>query len=84
MLVELIPIARRALKGMTRDYPFSIETLMTVAAVGAIVIKAAEEAAVVIVLFLVGELLEGIAAGRARASTRALATLVPKEAPPVC
>lgn len=80
MLVGLIPIARRALKGMTRGYPFSIETLMTVAAVGAIVIKAAEEAAVVIVLFLVGELLEGIAAGRARASIRALATLVPKEA----
>lgn len=80
MLVGLIPIARRAFKGLTRGYPFSIETLMTVAAVGAIVINAAEEAAVVIVLFLVGELLEGIAAGRARASIQALATLVPKEA----
>ena len=80
MMVGLIPSGRRALKGITRGYPFSIETLMTVAAVGAIVIKAAEEAAVVIVLFLVGELLEGIAAGRARASIRALATLVPKEA----
>ncbi|OYW79544.1 MAG: heavy metal translocating P-type ATPase, partial [Asticcacaulis sp. 32-58-5] len=80
MLVGLIPIVRRAVKGMTRGYPFSIETLMTIAAVGAIVIDAAEEAAVVIVLFLVGELLEGIAADRAKASIRELATLVPKDA----
>lgn len=80
MLVGLVPIAGRAFKGMTKGYPFTIETLMTVAAVGAIVINAAEEAAVVIVLFLVGELLEGFAAGRARASIKALATLVPKEA----
>lgn len=80
MLVGLIPIARRALIGVGKGYPFSIEMLMTIAAVGAIFIDAAEEAAVVVVLFLVGELLEGIAAGRARASIRALATLVPKEA----
>jgi len=80
MLVGLVPIAGRAFKGITKGYPFTIETLMTVAAVGAIVINAAEEAAVVIVLFLVGELLEGFAAGRARASIKALATLVPKEA----
>jgi Zn2+/Cd2+-exporting ATPase len=80
ILVGLIPIARRALIGLSKGYPFSIEMLMTIAAVGAIFIDAAEEAAVVVVLFLVGELLEGIAAGRARASIRALATLVPKEA----
>lgn len=80
MLVGLIPITRRALIGVSKGYPFSIEMLMTIAAIGAIFIDAAEEAAVVVVLFLVGELLEGIAAGRARASIRALATLVPKEA----
>jgi Cd2+/Zn2+-exporting ATPase len=43
-------------------------------------IGAAEEAAAVVVLFLIGELLEGVAAGRARASIKALATLVPKTA----
>lgn len=80
MMVGLIPIVRRAIKGVARGYPFSIETLMTIAAIGAIVIDAAEEAAVVIVLFLVGELLEGIAADRAKASIRELATLVPKDA----
>ncbi|HWJ87211.1 MAG TPA: heavy metal translocating P-type ATPase [Pelagibacterium sp.] len=77
VLVGLIPIASRALAAARAGTPFSIETLMTVAAVGAIVIDASAEAAVVVVLFLVGELLEGVAAGRARASIRALADLVP-------
>lgn len=80
MAVGLIPIARRALFGALNGSPFSIETLMTVAAVGAVFIGASEEAAVVVFLFLVGELLEGIATGRARASIKALATLVPKTA----
>ena len=80
MAVGLIPIARRALLGAANGSPFTIETLMTVAAVGAVIINAAEEAAVVVFLFLVGELLEGIATGRARASIRALATLMPKTA----
>ena len=57
---------------------FSIETLMTVAAAGAIAIGAAEEAAVVIFLFAVGELLETVAAGRARAGIKALINLVPR------
>ena len=80
MAVGLIPIARRALFGAMNGSPFTIETLMTVAAVGAVVIDASEEAAVVVFLFLVGELLEGIATGRARASIQALATLMPKTA----
>jgi len=80
MLVGLVPIARRAFQGATNGSPFSIETLMTVAAVGAVFIDAAEEAAVVVLLFLVGELLEGIATGRARASIKALADLVPRRA----
>ncbi len=78
--VGLVPIARRALTAARIGMPFTIETLMTVAAIGAVVIDASEEAAVVVFLFLVGELLEGMAAGRARASIRALATLVPKTA----
>lgn len=80
MAVGLIPVARRAFVGAMNGSPFSIETLMTVAAVGAVVIDASEEAAVVVFLFLLGELLEGIATGRARASIRALAALMPKTA----
>lgn len=80
LLVGLIPIARRAVMAATSGTPFSIETLMTIAAVGAVLIGASEEAATVVLLFLVGELLEGVAAARARASIQSLADLVPKTA----
>ena len=80
LLVGLIPIARRAVMAALAGTPFSIETLMTIAAVGAVLIGATEEAATVVLLFLVGELLEGVAAGRARASIQGLTDLVPKTA----
>ncbi len=79
-LIGLAPVARRAFAAARRGMPFTIEMLMTIAASGALVIGAAEEAALVVFLFAVGEVLEGVAAGRARASIRALADLVPKEA----
>jgi Cd2+/Zn2+-exporting ATPase len=60
--------------------PFTIESLMTIAAIGALFINAAEEAALVVFLFAVGEVLEGVAAGKARDGIRALANLVPKTA----
>ncbi|MFE1597486.1 heavy metal translocating P-type ATPase [Methylobacterium sp. ID0610] len=78
--VGLLPIARRAFAAARAGSPFSIEMLMTIAAVGAVIIGAAEEAAAVVFLFLVGELLEGVAAGRARASIQSLTALVPKTA----
>lgn len=80
MLVGLVPIARRAFMAARAGTPFSIEMLMTIAAVGAVIINAGEEAATVVFLFLVGELLEGVAAGKARASIQSLTTLVPKMA----
>lgn len=76
----LIPIGRRAVTAALAGTPFSIETLMSIAAVGAVVIGATEEAALVVLLFLIGELLEGVAAGRARASIQGLSALVPKVA----
>ena len=80
LAVGLVPVAQRAWAAARAGSPFTIETLMTIAAVGAVLIGAAEEAVVVVMLFLVGELLEGFAAGRARAGIRALTTLVPKTA----
>ncbi|WP_417750582.1 heavy metal translocating P-type ATPase [Rubellimicrobium aerolatum] len=79
-LVGLTPVARRAFAAARAGQPFTIEMLMTVAALGALVIDAAEEAALVVFLFAVGEVLEGVAASRARAGIRALAALVPKTA----
>lgn len=80
MSVGLVPIARRALSAARSGTPFSIEMLMSIAAVGAVIIGATEEAATVVFLFLIGELLEGVAASRARASIQDLTKLVPKTA----
>ncbi|MEE7465013.1 copper-translocating P-type ATPase [Methylobacterium fujisawaense] len=80
MAVGLVPVARRAFAAARNSTPFSIETLMTIAAVGATAIGATEEAATVVFLFLVGEVMEGVAAGRARASIRGLTGLVPDTA----
>ncbi|MGO6986581.1 heavy metal translocating P-type ATPase [Rhizobium leguminosarum] len=80
MLIGLVPIARRAVMAAFSGTPFSIEMLMTIAAVGAVIINAGEEAATVVFLFLVGELLEGVAAGKARESIQSLTALVPKTA----
>lgn len=79
-LIGLFPIAKSSLRLIRSGTPFAIETLMTVAAAGAIVIGATEEAAMVILLFLLGEMLESYAAGRARRGVSALMALVPEDA----
>ncbi|MGL4405591.1 MAG: heavy metal translocating P-type ATPase, partial [Notoacmeibacter sp.] len=79
-LIGVAPVAKRAFAALQVRQPFTIEMLMTIAAIGALFIGAAEEAALVVFLFAVGEVLEGVAADKARASIRALADLVPKSA----
>src|SRR5262249_5870773 len=79
-LVGLVPVARRAAAASLGGTPFTIETLMSIATVGAIAIGSASEAAVVIFLFAVGELLERIAAARARAGIESLIALMPRTA----
>ena len=79
-LIGVAPVAQRAFAALRMGQPFTIESLMTIAAVGALFINAAEEAALVVFLFAVGEVLEGVAAGKARDGIRALANLVPKTA----
>ncbi|MFD2816046.1 heavy metal translocating P-type ATPase [Paracoccus aerius] len=78
-LIGLVPMAKRAFEALRMGQPFTIEGLMTLAAAGALLIGAAEEAALVIFLFAVGRSL-GVAAGKARQGIRALANLVPKTA----
>lgn len=79
-LVGLYPIARQALRLMKSGSWFAIETLMSVAAIGALFIGATAEAAMVLLLFLVGERLEGWAASRARKGVSALMALKPETA----
>ena len=80
VIVGVFPFARKALALAKTGSLFSIETLMSVAVLGALIIGEAEEAAAVVFLFSIGELFESIAADRARAGIRALASLVPKTA----
>lgn len=79
-LVGLVPITRAAWQALKRGNPFTIEMLMSIAALGALAINAAAEAAVVVFLFAVGELLEGVAATQARRSISALSKLTPSTA----
>ncbi|WP_330984143.1 MULTISPECIES: Zn(II)/Cd(II)/Pb(II) translocating P-type ATPase ZntA [Enterobacterales] len=79
-LVGLFPIARQALRLIKNGSWFAIETLMSVAALGALFIGATAEAAMVLLLFLIGERLEGWAASRARKGVSALMALKPETA----
>ncbi|MFD1111293.1 heavy metal translocating P-type ATPase [Pseudoroseomonas ludipueritiae] len=79
-LLGLVYFGRKAIAAAGAGSPFSIEMLMSIATVGAIAIGATSEAAVVVFLFTVGELLENVAAGRARAGIEALGALVPRTA----
>ena len=79
-LLGVWPLARRAWASLRLGDPFSINMLVTLAALGALAIGQAAEGAVVVFFFAVGELLEGVAAGRARAGIQALSALAPKTA----
>ena len=76
----LWPVARKAWALTKSGSPFAIETLMTVAALGALLLGETAEAAMVLLLFMLGEHLEAYAAGRARAGVTALMALVPDRA----
>ncbi|QFP76746.1 heavy metal translocating P-type ATPase [Deinococcus sp. AJ005] len=74
------PLAKQAWASARLGDPFSINMLVSLAAIGAVAIGQAAEGAVVVFFFAIGELLEGVAAGRARAGIQALAALAPKTA----
>ena len=79
-LLGLAYFGRRAVAGALAGTVFSIETLVSLATAGAILIGASSEAALVNILFLVGEMLEGLAARRARDGIHALGKLIPRTA----
>ncbi|MBS3928299.1 MAG: heavy metal translocating P-type ATPase [Sphingomonadales bacterium] len=78
--IAVMPFALSAARKAMRRQPFSIETLVTIAVLGALPIGAGAEAVVVVALFSLGELLEGFAAARASSGLRALAKLLPSQA----
>ncbi|MBB4661883.1 heavy metal translocating P-type ATPase [Conexibacter arvalis] len=78
--VGIGPIARSGLVALWTTRRPEIKFLMTIAAVGAIAIGAWMEAALVVVLFAIGEWLEGRAVARARRELESLVTLAPQTA----
>jgi Cd2+/Zn2+-exporting ATPase len=76
-LLGVFPLARRALAGL-RQNPFSMQALVTLATLGALLIGAEAEAAVVVFLFLVGEVLEAYSVDRSRRAIFALGSLLPR------
>ncbi len=79
-LIGLFPVARSAWQRLRSGSPFTIETLMTLASAGALIIGAHAEAAMVLVLFQLGEQLESYAAARARSGVTRLMALRPESA----
>jgi Zn2+/Cd2+-exporting ATPase len=71
------PIARRAISNLVINRDFSMDFLMTTAAVGAVLIGEIPEAASLIFLFAIAEALEGYTADRARRSISDLVELAP-------
>ncbi|WED20829.1 zinc/cadmium/mercury/lead-transporting ATPase [Vibrio sp. JC009] len=79
-LSGLLPILKKAYQLAKSGTPFSIETLMSVAAIGALYLGESAEAAMVLLLFLLGEKLEAFASSRARSGVKALMQLLPEMA----
>lgn len=80
MLLAGYPVIKSAYRSVRINRDININVLMSIAAIGAVIIGAYTEAAVVMVLFVIGEAMEGYTAERARNSIRGLMELAPSEA----
>jgi Cd2+/Zn2+-exporting ATPase len=74
------PIANRGVRALVIGRQITIDLLMSIAALGALFIGETGEAATVVLLFAIGEALEGYTAERARNSLRSLLALKPEVA----
>jgi len=80
MLIAGTPIFKSAWSTIRINHEININVLMSIAAIGAVLIGAYTEAAMVMVLFVIAEAIEGYTADRARQNIRGLMELAPNEA----
>ncbi len=80
MIIAGYPIVQNAWRSLKINRALDMNVLMSIAAFGAVFIGAYVEAAMVMVLFSLGEMLEGYAANRARQSIRGLMEVAPNKA----
>lgn len=80
MVVAGYPVALSAWRALKINRDINMNVLMTIAAIGAVIIGAYTEAGLVMVLFALGEALEGYTGERARQSIRSLMAVAPNEA----
>ena len=80
MVLAGYPVAVSGWRALTVSRDININVLMTIAAVGAVLIGAYTEAGVVMVLFALGEALEGYTAAKSRDAIRGLMAVAPNEA----
>lgn len=74
------PVARSGWRTLTVNRDLNINVLMTIAAIGAVIIGAYTEAGMVMVLFALSEALEGYTGNRARHAIRSLLSTAPSVA----
>lgn len=74
------PVARSALANLWINRGFSIDLLMTIAAVGAVIIGEMTESATLIFLFTISEALEGYTANQARRVLGEMSAIAPAQA----
>lgn len=79
-ILAALPVMKRAGQLALNGAVFAIECLMSVAVIGAVAIGDPLEAGMVVLLFAIGESLEGVAAGQARSGVKSLLKLSPENA----
>lgn len=80
LVIAGYPIGRSALVNLWINHDFSIDLLMTIAAIGAMVIGETAESATLIFLFAISEALEGYTSDRARSVLSEMSDLSPSQA----
>ncbi|MET4693507.1 heavy metal translocating P-type ATPase [Endozoicomonas lisbonensis] len=79
-IVGMVPFIRKSVAQARNGSWFGIETLMSIAAIGALILGETFEATLVLLLFSIGQMLESVAAHKARAGVKSLMELAPDTA----